>query len=85
MHGFYVAQLRRRMGVTAAREFARHRLRRAAYVGVPRSVVEQIMQQQAQPRPEFLRGIRNLGLRSEALRERLLRAQLEPVSTTVAA
>ena len=38
VHGFYVAQLRRRMGVTAVREFARHRLRRAAYVGVPRAV-----------------------------------------------
>ena len=34
VHGFYVAQLRRRMGVTAVREFARHHLRRAAYVGV---------------------------------------------------
>ena len=45
VHGFYVAQLRRRMGVTAVREFARHRLRRAAYVGVPRAVVEQMMQQ----------------------------------------
>ena len=47
MHGFYVAQLRRRIGVTAVREFARHRLRRAAYVGVPRAVVEQMMQQEA--------------------------------------
>ena len=46
VHGFYVAQLRRRMGVTAVREFARHRLRRAAYVGVPRAVVEQMMQQE---------------------------------------
>ena len=35
--------------------------------------------------PLLLRGIRNLGLGLEALRERLLRAQLEPVSTTVAA
>ena len=43
VHGFYVAQLRRRMGVTAVREFARHRLRRAAYVDVPRAVVEQIL------------------------------------------
>ena len=47
VHGFYVAQLRRRMGVTAVREFARHRLRRAAYVGVPRAVVEQMLQQEA--------------------------------------
>ena len=47
VHGFYVAQLRRRMGVTAVHEFARHRLRRAAYVGVPRAVVEQMMQQEA--------------------------------------
>ena len=35
------------MGVTAVREFARHGLRRAAYVGVPRAVVEQMMQQEA--------------------------------------
>jgi hypothetical protein len=35
------------VGVTAVREFARHRLRRAAYVGVPRAVVEQMMQQEA--------------------------------------
>ena len=47
MHGFYAAQLRRRMGATAVREFTRHRLRRAAYVGVPRVVVEQMMQQEA--------------------------------------
>ena len=47
VHGFYVAQLRRRIGVTAVREFARHRLRRAAYVGVPRAVVEHMMQQEA--------------------------------------
>ena len=45
MHGFYVAQLRRHMGVTTVRVFARHRLRRAAYVGVPRMVVEQMMQE----------------------------------------
>ena len=47
VHGFYVAQLRRRMGVTAVREFARHRLRCAPYVGMPRAVVEQMMQQEA--------------------------------------
>ena len=41
---FYVARLRRRMGVAAVREFARHRLRRVPYVGVPRAVVEQRMQ-----------------------------------------
>ena len=34
-------------GATAVREFARHRLRRAAYVGVPRAVVEQMIQQEA--------------------------------------
>ena len=36
-----------RAAVTAVCEFARHRLRRAAYVGVPRAVVEQMMQQEA--------------------------------------
>ena len=44
---FYVARLRRRMGVAAVREFARHRLRRVPYVGVPRAVVEQRMQREA--------------------------------------
>ena len=38
---------RRRMGVAAVREFARHRLRRVPYVGVPRAVVEQRMQREA--------------------------------------
>ena len=33
------------MGATAVREFARHRVRRAAYVGVPRAVVEQMVQE----------------------------------------
>ena len=54
--------------VTAVREFAHHRLRRAAYVGVPGAVVEQMMQQEAMrvhlhgqpaaepPYADFLRG-----------------------------
>ena len=32
------------MGVATVREFARHRLHRVPYVGVPRAVVEQRMQ-----------------------------------------
>ena len=32
-HSFYVARLRRRMGVAAVREFARHRLRGVPYAG----------------------------------------------------
>ena len=55
---FYVARLRRRMGVAAVREFARRRLRRMPYVGVPRAVVEQRMQLgagTARPRAQTLR------------------------------
>ena len=37
---FYVSAFRRRLGVFVAREFARHRIRRVPYVGVPRAVVE---------------------------------------------
>ena len=32
--------LRRRLGLVICREFARHRIRRVPYIGVPRAVVE---------------------------------------------
>ena len=35
----FVSRLRRQMGVFAAREMARHRLRRVPFVGVPRAVI----------------------------------------------
>ena len=41
---FIVASLRRRLALVANREFARHRLRRVPYIGVPRAVVERRMQ-----------------------------------------
>ena len=34
-----VASLRRRVGLMAAREMARHRLRRMGYIGVPRTAL----------------------------------------------
>ena len=37
--GMVMASLRRRVGVFAAREFARHRLRRIPLVGVPRAAL----------------------------------------------
>ena len=38
-YGFFVAALRRRVGVFVAREIARHRLRRIPFVGVPRAAL----------------------------------------------
>ena len=38
-YGFFVAALRRRVGVFVAREMARHRLRRVPFVGVPRDLL----------------------------------------------
>ena len=38
---FIVARLRRRLGLVATREMARHRLRRLPYVGAPRSALSQ--------------------------------------------
>jgi hypothetical protein len=38
-YGFFVAALRRRIGVFVARELARHRLRRIAFVGVARAAL----------------------------------------------
>ena len=37
---FIVSSLRRRLGLVICREFARHRIRRVPYIGVPRAVVE---------------------------------------------
>lgn len=54
-YGFFIAALRRRVGVFAAREMARHRLRRIPFVGVPRAAVvaytgrpQQVVQDRAQ-------------------------------------
>ena len=41
---FIVSSLRRRLGLDICREFARHRIRRVPYIGVPRAVVERRMQ-----------------------------------------
>ena len=41
---FIVSSLRRRLGLVICREFARHRIRRMPYIGVPRAVVERRMQ-----------------------------------------
>ena len=37
---FFIASLRRQLGVCVVREFARHRLDRVAYIGVPRAALE---------------------------------------------
>ena len=39
-----LSSLRRRLGLVICREFARHRIRRVPYIGVPRAVVERRMQ-----------------------------------------
>ena len=41
---FIVSSLRRRLGLVICLEFARHRIRRVPYIGVPRAVVERRMQ-----------------------------------------
>ena len=41
---FIVSSLRRRLGLVICREFARHRIHRVPYIGVPRAVVERRMQ-----------------------------------------
>jgi hypothetical protein len=41
---FVVSSLRRRLGLVICREFARHRIRRVPYIGVPRAVGERRMQ-----------------------------------------
>ena len=41
---FIISSLRRRLGLVICREFARHRIRRVPYIGVPRAVVERRMQ-----------------------------------------
>ena len=42
---FIVSSLRRRLGLVICREFARHRIRRVPYIGVPRAVVERRLAQ----------------------------------------
>ena len=36
---FYIQQIRRQLGLLVGREFARHRLRRLPFIGVPRAAV----------------------------------------------
>ena len=44
---FMVAQVRRRLGITAVREFARHRLRRVPFVGMPRAAILRVAEARA--------------------------------------
>ena len=53
---FHAADGRRYVGVAAARAFARHRLDRVQYVGVPREVVEAMRRRAAQREESELRG-----------------------------
>ena len=39
--GIYIALYRRRLGCFVVREFARHRLHRVPYIGVPRAAIAQ--------------------------------------------
>ena len=48
--GILVARARRRMGVAAARAFARHRLARVPYIGMPRAAVVALMAQRERER-----------------------------------
>ena len=41
---FIVSSLRRRLGLVICREFARHRIRRVPYIGMPRAVVKRRIQ-----------------------------------------
>ena len=45
-----VASYRRRMGVVAVREMARHRIRQSAYVGLTRQQLDDIMQERERQR-----------------------------------
>ena len=53
MRSFFAADGRRCLGVAAVRAYARHRLDRVQYVGVPREVV-QAMRQRAERRERGL-------------------------------
>ena len=48
MRAYCISRARQRIGVATAQAFARHRLARAVYIGVPRAVVQAQMQA---PRP----------------------------------
>ena len=47
LRSFIVSTLRRRMGMAAVQAMARHRLARVPYIGVPRQMIEQRVQQNA--------------------------------------
>ena len=52
----YTTLVRRRVGVAAVRAYARHRIARVPYVGVPRAVIERHMRRQAEGRAGLTRG-----------------------------
>ena len=52
----YTTLVRRRVGVAAVRAYARHRIARVPYVGVPRAVIERQMRRQAEVRAGLTRG-----------------------------
>ena len=56
-YGFFVASLRRMLGVFVAREFARHRLRRLPFVGMTRAAFDAYQRRptpQAHDRPQIV-------------------------------
>ena len=57
MRGFLIGQMRRRMGLAAVQAFARHRLARVPWIGVPREAVQTRQQRvQMQRRGQGGRG-----------------------------
>ena len=66
-YGVIVGGLRRFVGVSIAREFARHRLRRVPLVGVPRALLD--------ARRQALRGGRMVVMEGSGERERRFTAQ----------
>jgi hypothetical protein len=51
MRGFIIATMRRRVGLRAVQEMARHRLSRMHYIGVSRQVIQERPQRRAQTSP----------------------------------
>ena len=48
MRGFLIAAMRRRVGLRAVQEMARHRLSRMHYIGVSRQVIQERPQRRGQ-------------------------------------
>ena len=51
VRGYFMATLRRKLGLIIMREMARHRLNRILYVGMPRAVLESRMRERDTYRP----------------------------------